>query len=110
MSSLYWEYIKEREGLEVLQVEDGFILYAKLDKQWYITDFFVRPEARNKGVGQYLWHTFCAMAKEAGASSVAGTLRKNMPFLQDNLSKFVAKGGVVIVSETENDIDLFKEI
>lgn len=110
MSDLYWQYMKEREGLDVLEVEHGFIMYAKLENQWYITDFFVRPEYRNKGVGQFLWAKFCNMAKEAGAKSVAGTLRKDMPFLEENVSKFLNKGKVTIISETDLNIELFKEI
>lgn len=110
MSSLYWDYIFERDQLEVIELEDGFLIYKRFDEHWYVQDFYVRPEKRNTGVGQLLWAIFIQKAKDEGALSVGGTLRKDMPYLQENLEKFKAKAGMEVVFENDNDIEIFKEI
>jgi hypothetical protein len=48
MSSLYAQYIKERENFEIVESEKGFTTYQIYENgECYIRDIFVAPEFRN---------------------------------------------------------------
>jgi GNAT superfamily N-acetyltransferase len=49
--TLYAKYIKERQGREILENEDGFIIYEVIGKECFIADMFVVKDVRNLGVG-----------------------------------------------------------
>lgn len=110
--SLFWKYAKERDNLDVLELEDGFILYQKQSdgRHWYITDFYVVPEKRNQGIGQLLFAMLCQDALDAGAVSIGGTVRKDLPYAAENLKKFLEVGQLMVIHENELDIELYKEL
>lgn len=48
MKSLYAQYVKERENLDIVESEKGFATYQIYDNgECYIRDIFVAPEFRN---------------------------------------------------------------
>lgn len=42
-------YFKERDGAEVIETDHGFLAYVIRADQLFITDFFIKPEARKSG-------------------------------------------------------------
>lgn len=64
--SLYAEYIKEREGKDIIEDEKGFAtyLYTPIRNEIYIVDVYVRPEYRRQGVARDYVDTIINIAKE----------------------------------------------
>lgn len=52
--TLYAQYIKERQGLSILENENGFIIYKLTEQECFIQDMFVQKEYRRAGVGKDL--------------------------------------------------------
>lgn len=50
-NSNYGRYIKEREGLDVLEGDNYFIIYKMNESQCFIYDMWVDPECREQGKG-----------------------------------------------------------
>ncbi len=47
--SLYGEYIKELQGKDILENENGFATYYPFQDGMYIENIYVRPAFRNPG-------------------------------------------------------------
>ena len=69
--SMYEEYIKEREGLDVIKTNKGFICY-RIEKNLncMINDCFVLREFRNTKHGSFLTNQVFEICKEAGVKTV----------------------------------------
>jgi hypothetical protein len=93
-------YIKEREGHEVLETEDGFVEYhlAPGEPPLCILDsFFVRPELRksavgNKEAGLRLTSVVEAFAREHGCNHVIATVYPGMLNATQSLRASLAYG------------------
>lgn len=72
--SLYGQYIKEREGKEIIESEIGFATYCFLDGQCYIQDIFVHPDYRRSGEALRLGDEIAKIAKEKGCNKIYGTV------------------------------------
>lgn len=48
--SLYAEYIKERQGSDILETKYGFATFNLLGQECYVQDVYVVPEYRKSGV------------------------------------------------------------
>lgn len=46
MSSLYFQYIKERENLDFVEIEEGFFTYKINGDECYLNNVFLKPEHR----------------------------------------------------------------
>lgn len=71
----YLNYLKEREGIEIIDHEYGFIFYKFLiDREGsincYISDYFVNPEKRCKGYGYQLADSVFKLCREKGIKTV----------------------------------------
>lgn len=78
--SLYAEYIKEREGREIVETADGFATYTWLgEDSCYIVDIYVRPEARKSGVASSLADQVAVLAKEVGCKRLLGSVDPSLP-------------------------------
>lgn len=66
MNSNYALYIKEREGKDIIETEQGFATYYFDEDSVYIADVYVRPEYRNKNVAKDFFETIEEIAKEKG--------------------------------------------
>lgn len=64
--SLYAEYIKEREGKDIIEDEKGFAtyLYTPVRNEIYIVDVYVRPEYRMQGIAKQYVDNIEEIAKE----------------------------------------------
>ena len=47
---MYFEYLKECFGFEVIEEEYGFIIYDIKSPYCYIIDLYIKPEFRRKGL------------------------------------------------------------
>ncbi len=72
--SKFAAYLKEREGIDLIETEWGFAIYALGKTECYIRDIFVYPEHR-RGRGCYdIADEICKIAKEAGCTMLTGSV------------------------------------
>lgn len=65
--SHYADYVREREGLGVLENDDGFVTFSIMGSIITIHDMYVRPEARRARKASKMADELCAEAKRHGA-------------------------------------------
>lgn len=70
MNSLYEQYIKERENLDVIKTDKGFICYRIEFPYCWINDYFVSKEFRQQGHGYFLANQVFEICKGAGVKAV----------------------------------------
>ncbi len=73
MVDKYAQYIKERENLDCYEDEYGFFTYKKEDGVFLVSDLFVLPEYRNKGIGEKYAKKIDDFAKEHGCDIIVCT-------------------------------------
>jgi len=61
--SLYAEYIRERESLEIIEHEDGFVTYKIVGKECFLADMYVRPHQRGNSLFKRLIYELCKIAR-----------------------------------------------
>lgn len=68
---MYRLYIKERENLDMIETEKGFIVY-RIEKNLncLISDYFVKKEFRQDGHGIFLANQVFQICKDAGVKTV----------------------------------------
>lgn len=108
--SLFADYIKEREDIETLEFEKGFITFKMLpDNTIYMKDIYVIPEARREGVGTFLTDKVCEIAKERGCKKVFGSVSLGANNASDSLKAQLIYG-MKLHSIKDNMIYLVKDI
>ena len=70
---MYVEYLKEREGAEVLELPEGFAVIKQLPDCLYLQDIYVKPEFRKTGIGRSMLEVVEQSAKNLGYSKVLGS-------------------------------------
>ena len=75
--SLYAEFIKERENLEFLETECGFLTFKIVGAECFIADMYVRPERRNTGACEFLLSILFDFAKTKKCEFVSGNIHLN---------------------------------
>jgi predicted GNAT family acetyltransferase len=75
MTSLYGQYIKEREGFDIVETEYGFATYTSVDEQTiYLRDIFIVAEKRRSGLATELSTKVAEIAKELGKNKILGSI------------------------------------
>ena len=108
MMSLYGDYIKEHRGDEIVETADGFATYRFLnDKQVYIVDIYVKPEARQTSAASDMADTIVLAAKLRGCTELLGTV---VPSAQGStISLKVLLGYKMTLQSSSNDLIIFKK-
>lgn len=83
--SLYAEYIKEREGSEIIEVKDAFVSYKIIGKECFLADMYIRPHMRGSNLFRQLINSLSAVAKGAGCDHIS----TNIHTLDANCSRNV---------------------
>ena len=79
--SLWSEYIKEREGKEVIELEGGFAVYkiTPEDKSVYLEHIYVQPGLRKSGLASRMTDQVAKRAKEKECRVMYGSNVPNAP-------------------------------
>lgn len=72
--SLYANYVKEREGKEILESEHGFATYQIAGPECYIKDIYIVPEMRTSGLAGKMADEIAVIAKEKGCKFLSGSV------------------------------------
>lgn len=70
---MIFKYLKERENVEPIFVENGFALLRVQDDCLYIKDIYVEPHARKGGQARALLTQAEALAIELGLTHILGS-------------------------------------
>jgi hypothetical protein len=96
MASLYAMYIKEREGKEIVESENGFATYQIFPTgECYIQDIFVVPEMRKSGLTAIMQSKIADIAKTKGCHTLLGSVCMNTPDANRNLKILLNDGWMV---------------
>lgn len=90
--SLYAQYLTERCGYEILEVDDGFVTFEMLDTAVYIRDIFVVPSARRNGLASRMADQVCAIAQGRGCLTLLGTIDPTTHGAHESLLGLLAYG------------------
>ena len=104
---LLWEYIKEREGKEVVECEDGFALYEIIGRAIYLSDIYVVPEKRRTRVCYDLADKVVEIAKENNCTILLGSIDPKLETKEQ--SESVLKNYGYEFVEHENLLDWYKK-
>jgi hypothetical protein len=73
--SIYSEYIKEREGKDIIEDDRGFATYKIVDAtRCYIENIYVRHEYRHSKVASDMADKITAIAKNKGCTKLLGSV------------------------------------
>lgn len=109
MKSLYGQYVKEREGFEILENEHGFATYKISGNECYIRDIFVKPEMRKSHVAAKFADEIATIAKEQGCTHLSGTVAPAANGATQSVQVLLSYG--FKIARSTNDLIIFvKEI
>jgi hypothetical protein len=109
MSSNYALYIKEREGFDIIESDEGFATYKIMDKECYIRDIYIKPEFRDKGLTIQMLSKISKIAKEQNCDHLSGSVDTNCKFSTEN-TKSMILAGFKILKNTFSMIMFIKEL
>lgn len=73
--SLWADYKREREGKQVYEEKDGFVVYSfPSSVECYIEDIYVIPEKRKTGYATKLADYVCEIARKKGCEHLLGSV------------------------------------
>lgn len=90
--SVYAEYLKEREGKEVVENDNGFLSYRIFNDYVYIVDIYVVPEKRKTGLAKFWADQVCEIAKAKGAKTLVGSVDVRANGATESLKVLLAYG------------------
>lgn len=67
---MYFDYLQERLGYEVMQNDYGFIVLQIIGTDCYLHELYVRPEHRRKQNATYLADCALEKAKQSGCTKL----------------------------------------
>jgi hypothetical protein len=109
--SLYADYLKEREGKEIFECEDGFVTYSiyKGDVSFvYIEDIYVVPHKRKMGLAGEWADQICEKAlKEYGCAYLLGSVDVTARGATDSVKVLLSYG--MKVQSTNGNMIYFKK-
>lgn len=115
IDSLWKQYVMEREDLQVLEKDCGFICYKIRNDECFIQDIFVQRTERLKGYARELTREVEGLAKEKGCKFMTCWV-SNFWVGNDYSSaaseslKAILHDGFKILSAQNGRITLFREI
>lgn len=107
MSSLYAQYIAEREGSGIIENEDGFLVYEIGNGWLFIKDIFVTKEKRNSKLASKMADEAVSKAIEQGVTMMFSHVDIRALNWQESV-KFIEKYGCEPV-KLENNLLYFQK-
>lgn len=92
MSSLYAQYIKAREGIDIVEWADGFATYKIQEDSIYLRDLFVESRSRSRGIAARLADHVCAIGKKAGCKKLIGSVCPQAADATENMKALLHYG------------------
>lgn len=109
MSSHYADYIKEREGFDIIEDQYGFATYKIFGEECYLRDIYVTPQYRRSSIAMSYCDQIEQIAKESGCKFLTGSIAIGANGNTESL-KAVLAAGFKLQRTTMDGIILIKEI
>lgn len=90
--SLYAEYIKEVYGKNMIETDELFIIWTINGEILYLEDMYIKPELRNKGLGQNALAWIISVARENGCKEILISLMESCKFKNENMQIYLHVG------------------
>lgn len=90
--SLYADYIKEREGIDTLEVDGGFATYNIEGDSCYIINIYTIPEMRKTGLASQMADQIAGKAKLAGCRYLLGSVDPRTNGATESMKVLLAYG------------------
>lgn len=102
----YAAYLKELKHFEMYEDADGFVTYGFMRESdgsisCHIEDIYVVPEKRKAGVASQYADVVSAIAREAGASKLLGSIVPSLPGSNYRMQVLLAYGFKLRSSEAD---------
>lgn len=109
-STLWANYLREREGIEIIENEYGFIFYKiNLDeKSCLLVHFFVAQGLRDERIGTKLFTELENKVREKGCINILTQVSLNLPNASINVLIALKMGGTIIVAN--NNIIILEKL
>lgn len=106
--SLYADYLKERLGDDIIELEWGFVTYRFPDQHTvYIVDLYIEKKSRKQGLAQLLADQVCDLAKKRGCTRLIGSVVPSANGSTNSMRVLLDYG--MIPDSSTNDFILFKK-
>lgn len=111
--SLFGRYIKERDGKDIVEDDEGFATYKFTeDGQCYLEDLYVIPDLRGpqpsgKGTAARYADKVCEIAKKKGCITLYGSVVPSKPNASVNIQTLFKYG--FKLKSSMNDFILFEK-
>lgn len=103
---MYWDYVREREGVEVVETENGFALIKMVNQDMlYLVDIYVKPDFRRSGEGRRILQEVEGIAKELGATRIQGSVAPQANGSTESALAVIATG--FKISHSDNELIYF---
>jgi hypothetical protein len=106
---MYFDYIKEREGIESIVTDCGFVTYILNDKECFVDILYIKPYYRKSGKGSELMDQLAVLAKLQGCAYFKARNYPRTFGATEAMAASIAYGFKIIDSNNEY-ITLAKEI
>lgn len=107
MESNYAQYIKEREGKEIVEDHKGFATFVITDKECYIVDIFVKKKYRKEKIASKYADQITELAKERGCRYLLGSVCPYADSATASLKALLGYG--FSLSSSTNDMIFFRK-
>lgn len=74
---MYFDYIKERQGLDHYKNDFGFFAYEIKDKEFYLAEMYIKPEHRGTSAVFDLYKKMEEIAKENSCNLISANIYLN---------------------------------
>ncbi len=109
MSSMYAQYIKEREDVDTYEDERGFFTYQVSNDSFHVVDLFILPKFRNNGVGKEYSDKIEELAKESNCKQTfCSTCTQALNWKQSN--KYILSNNYKKIKEVGVMVYYIKEL
>lgn len=105
--SKFAAYIKEREGFEVIESKQGFIIYLIQGDECYIRDVYIYPDSRKVGFASELADKVSAIAKKKKCKFLSGTVQPSKEGSTTSLMVLLGYG--MRLHSASQDLIIFKK-
>lgn len=90
--SFFAEYVREREGKDVLETDYGFAKFVIAGERVWIEDIYVRPSSRRTGCATEMADAIAEIAKKAGCKCMLGTVDPSASGATESMKTLLAYG------------------
>lgn len=106
--SLYAEYIRERLGDHIIEVDQGFATYRYINgNQCYIVDIYIRTESRKMHLAATLADRIVEIAKTCGCTELIGSVVPSAKGSTESLKVLLGYG--MKLASCEDNLIIFKK-